>query len=106
MLESTRLADCTAGELLQLFRTGQASPVEAARAVHERIARLNPSLNAFCFVAPDASLQAARDSKARWLNFRKTGAPCGELDGVPVSIKDLILTRGWPFAVTAVNLAG
>ena len=96
MLESTRLADCAAGELLQLFRTGQASPVEAARAVHERIARLNPSLNAFCFVAPDASLQAARDSEARWLNFRKTGAPCGELDGVPVSIKDLILTEGWP----------
>ena len=96
VLESTRLADCTAGELLQLFRTGQASPVEAARAVHERIARLNPSLNAFCFVAPDASLQAARDSEARWLNFLKTGAPCGELDGVPVSIKDLILTRGWP----------
>ena len=96
VLESTRLADCAAGELLQLFRTGQASPVEAARAVHERIARLNPSLNAFCFVAPDASLQAARDSEARWLNFRKTGAPCGELDGVPVSIKDLILTEGWP----------
>ena len=96
MPEATRLADCTAGELLQLFRTGQASPVEAARAVHERISRLNPSLNAFCFVAPDASLLAARDSEARWLNFRKTGAPCGELDGVPVSIKDLILTRGWP----------
>ena len=96
MLESTRLADCAASELLQLFRTGQASPVEAARAVHERIARLNPSLNAFCFVAPDASLQAARDSEAHWLNFRKTGAPCGELDGVPVSIKDLILTQGWP----------
>ena len=93
---ATDLADCTASELLQLYRTGQASPVEAARAVHERIARLNPSLNAFCFVAPDASAQAARTSEARWLDHRKTGAPCGELDGVPVSIKDLILTRGWP----------
>jgi aspartyl-tRNA(Asn)/glutamyl-tRNA(Gln) amidotransferase subunit A len=92
----TQLADCSASELLQLYRTGQASPVEAAQAVHERIARLNTRLNAFCFVDPDASLQAARDSEARWLNHRNTGAPCGELDGVPVSIKDLILTRGWP----------
>ena len=96
MSAATHLADCTASELLQLYRTGQASPVEAARAVHERIARLNPSLNAFCFVAPDESRQAARASEARWIDFRKTGAPCGELDGVPVSIKDLILARGWP----------
>ena len=96
MSAATHLADCTASELLQLYRTGQASPVEAARAVHERIARLNPSLNAFCFIAPDESRQAARASEARWIDFRKTGAPCGELDGVPVSIKDLILARGWP----------
>ncbi len=90
------LADCSAGELLQLYRSGKASPVEATRAVHERIAQLNPSLNAFCLLAADASLQAARDSEARWQAWRRTGAPCGELDGVPVSIKDLILTRGWP----------
>ena len=96
MHAATHLADCTASELLQLYRSGQASPVDAARAVHERIARLNPRLNAFCFVAPDASRQAARESEARWHAFRKTGAPCGELEGVPVSIKDLILTQGWP----------
>ncbi len=96
MPAATHLADCSASELLQLYRTGQASPVEATRAVHERIARLNSRLNAFCFVAPDASLQAARNSEARWQAWRKTGAPCGEIDGVPVSIKDLILTRGWP----------
>lgn len=94
------LADCTATELLQLYKTGQASPVEATRAVLARIERLNPQLNAFCLVAHESALQAAKDSEARWQRFRKNsgsrGDSCGELDGVPVSIKDLILTRGMP----------
>lgn len=90
------LADCTATELLQLYRSGQASPVEATRAVLARIDTLNPTLNAFCLVAQESALQSARDSEARWQKFRQGGAPCGELDGVPVSIKDLILTRGMP----------
>jgi len=95
-MPATQLADCSASELLQLYRTGQASPVEVAQAVHERIARLNPVLNAYCFIAPDASLRAAQESEERWLAYRKTGAPCRMLDGVPTSIKDLILTRDWP----------
>lgn len=90
--QPTDLADCTASELLRLYRSRQASPVEAVRAVHDRIERLNPALGAYCLVAPDRSLDAARASEARWMN----GAPCGELDGLPVSIKDLILTAGWP----------
>ncbi|WP_372828279.1 amidase [Polaromonas sp.] len=90
------LADCTATELLQLYQTGQASPVEATAAVLARIDTLNPRLNAFCMVAHESALQSARDSEARWQRFRQGGAPCGDLEGVPVSIKDLILTRGMP----------
>lgn len=90
------LADCTATELLQLYKSGQASPVDATRAVLTRIDALNPALNAFCLVAQESALQSARDSEARWQKFRQGGEPCGELDGVPVSIKDLILTRGMP----------
>jgi aspartyl-tRNA(Asn)/glutamyl-tRNA(Gln) amidotransferase subunit A len=92
----TDLADCTATELLQLYQTGEASPVDATRAVLARIDALNPQLNAFYLVAHETALQAARDSETRWQKFREGGAPCGELDGVPVSIKDLILTRGMP----------
>ena len=89
---ATDLADCTATELLQLFRTGQASPVEATRAAQARIERLNARINAFCYLATEEAAQSARDSEARWAK----GAPCGLLDGVPTSIKDLILTRGMP----------
>jgi aspartyl-tRNA(Asn)/glutamyl-tRNA(Gln) amidotransferase subunit A len=92
MTTATDLADCTATELLQLYRTRQASPVEALRAVLARVERLQPVLNAFCWLAPDEALESARASEQRW----REGRPAGALDGVPVSIKDLILTRGWP----------
>lgn len=88
----TELADLTACELLALYRTGQASPVEATRAVLTRIEALDPVLDAFCLVDAESALASARASEARW----RQGAPSGELDGVPTSIKDLILTRGWP----------
>ena len=86
------LAECSATELLELYRSRAASPVEATQAVLDRIARLNPALRAFCWVDGEAALRAARASETRW----QAGAPCGPLDGVPTSIKDLILTRGWP----------
>ena len=92
MPPATDLADCSATELLQLYRSRQASPVEATRAVLARIDQLNPRLNAFCHLAPDEALASAQASEARW----REGRPMGVLDGVPTSIKDLILTRGWP----------
>jgi aspartyl-tRNA(Asn)/glutamyl-tRNA(Gln) amidotransferase subunit A len=86
------LADCTATELVQLYRTGRASPVEATQAVLSRIGEIDRMLNAFCLVDADRALESAKGSEARW----RDGAPQDLLDGVPVSIKDLILTRGWP----------
>ena len=91
-MPATDLADCSALTLLALYRAGDASPVEATRAVLARIERFNPLLNAFCHLAPDEAIAAARASEARW----RRNSPCGELDGVPVSIKDLILAAGWP----------
>lgn len=90
------LGSLTAAQMLALYRSGQASPVEVAQAVLARIAALNPVLNAYCLVDADAALAAARDSEARWQRHRREGTPVGPLDGVPVSIKDIILTRGWP----------
>ena len=89
---TTHLANLTAIELLQLYRTHQASPVDATRAVLERIDQLNPLLNAYCVIDAESALASARQSEARW----QQNAPIDILDGIPVSIKDLILTRGWP----------
>ncbi len=91
-MPATDLADCTATELLALYRSHQASPVEATQAVLARIARHNGTLRAFVHVAADEALASAALSEARW----QRDAPGGALDGVPASIKDLILTRGWP----------
>ena len=85
------LCSLTAAELLDAYRKHDLSPVEVTRAVLERIERVNPKLNAFCLVS-DRALDEAKASEERWL----AGQPRGLLDGVPVSIKDLILTRGWP----------
>jgi aspartyl-tRNA(Asn)/glutamyl-tRNA(Gln) amidotransferase subunit A len=89
---TTDLADRSATELLRLFRRREASPVEAARACLARIDRLNDRFGAFCLVDADGALVAARGSEARWA----VGKPEGLLDGVPTSIKDLVLVEGWP----------
>lgn len=81
-----------ATELLQRYRSRELSPVEVARAVLDRAERSQPVLNAFCLLDRDAAMAGARASEARW----QRGEPMGLLDGVPVSIKDIILTRGWP----------
>jgi aspartyl-tRNA(Asn)/glutamyl-tRNA(Gln) amidotransferase subunit A len=81
----------TASELLEGFRKKTLSPVEVTQAVLARIEQLNPKLNAFCLVS-ESALEEAKASEARWT----AGQPRGLLDGVPVSIKDIILTKGWP----------
>jgi aspartyl-tRNA(Asn)/glutamyl-tRNA(Gln) amidotransferase subunit A len=93
---TTHLVDCTATELLALYKTGQASPVEAHTAVFQRIDKLNQTLKAFCHLAHESSAQAAIQSEAAWTAHRQRGAAVRALEGVPTSIKDLILTAGMP----------
>ncbi|MCD6044749.1 MAG: amidase, partial [Burkholderiales bacterium] len=85
------LCALTATELVESFRKKTLSPVDVAKAVLARIDKLNPVLNAFNLVS-DKALDEAKASEARWA----AGQPRGLLDGVPVSIKDIILTKGWP----------
>ncbi len=86
------LADCPASELLQLYRRRRASPVEAVEACLTRIGRLAGPYGAFCLVDAEGAREAARQSEARWT----AGRPQGLLDGVPTTIKDLVLVEGWP----------
>jgi aspartyl-tRNA(Asn)/glutamyl-tRNA(Gln) amidotransferase subunit A len=88
----TGLAMMSATELLARYRKKKLSPVEAVAAALDRIERLNGAINAYCLVDRDGALKAARASERRW----RRGAPMGPLDGVPVGVKDLLLTRTWP----------
>ncbi|MFC9893615.1 amidase [Nocardia sp. NPDC127579] len=82
----------SAVELVTAYSTGALSPVEATRAALDAIAERDPELNAFCLVDPERALIQAKESEARWLS----GHVQGLLDGVPISIKDIFLTEGWP----------
>ena len=89
MTDLTRL---TATELSGLYQSGAASPVNVAHQVLAKIERVNSVLNAFCFTDPDTTLKQAQASEQRW----RQGQPLGAMDGVPVAVKDSILTQGWP----------
>lgn len=84
------LAFTSAAELGRLIARREVSPVEVARLVLERIAALNPKLNAFQAVDEKGALAAARDAEQAVLR----GELRGPLHGVPLSVKDLFWTRG------------
>ena len=84
--------EMTATQLVAAYATRELSPVEATTAVLERIAQVDGQLGAYCLVDHDAALQQARAAESRW----HAGYPQGLLDGVPISIKDVFLTAGWP----------
>jgi len=88
----TDLTQATATELSNLYQSGAASPVAVAEQVLAKIKRLNPVLNAFCFTDPETTLKQAQASELRW----QQGQQLSRLDGVPVAVKDSILTQGWP----------
>lgn len=85
-------AGMTATELLAEYRAGRLSPVEATTDALARIDERNADVNAFCLVDKEKALAEAAESAARW----RAGEQRGLLDGVPVSVKDILLTRGWP----------
>ncbi len=78
--------------LLELYRSRQLSPVAVMQETLARLERYEGALNAFVLYDPDSAMQAARESEARW----HRGEPRGLLDGIPVALKDTLLTTGWP----------
>ena len=86
------IAKLTATELAARYRTKALSPVEATKAALDQIERLNGAVNAYCLVDGERALEQAKESEARWMRDE----PLGPLDGVTTSIKDIILSEGWP----------
>ncbi len=86
------LTALSATELVRLYRQRALSPVAVTRAVLNRIESKNPAINAFVVIDTKGALAAAAESEARW----GRGEPLGLLDGVPISVKDLLAQRGLP----------
>jgi len=82
----------TVADLLRAYRRGQVTPTAVAEAALARIRSLEPTLNAFQLLDEAGALEAAAAADARWAE----GRPLGPLDGVPLTIKDIVATKGWP----------
>lgn len=72
------------------LRARRLSPIEVVDAMLARMERLEPHLHAFCTPAPDLARAEAQRIEADIM----AGRPLGPLAGVPISHKDLILTKG------------
>ncbi|MGW0532186.1 amidase [Streptomyces sp. NPDC003032] len=88
----SELTDLTAVQLVDGYRKGEFSPVDAARAVLRRAEEMQPAVNAFVRMEAETALEQAGASADRW----RRGEPQGLVDGVPVSVKDMLLLRGGP----------
>lgn len=88
----TDIHDLTAAELSQAFARKELSPVEATQAALTRIDAWEPKINAMYLVHREQALAAAREAQARW----QAGSPRSPLDGVPITLKENIATRGDP----------
>lgn len=82
----------SASQLVAGFRQRTLSPVEVMCAVLDRITKLDPVVNAFCALDEEGAMSAAGEAERRWMR----GEPRGPLDGVPVSVKDLVAVAGLP----------
>ncbi|MEF2551721.1 amidase [Aurantimonas sp. A2-1-M11] len=86
--ESWRL---DASALVEGYRQGAIDPMATVDEALSRIARIDPSLNAFVCLSPTARAEAEASAE-RWRN----GTPQGALDGVPVAVKDNLAVAGMP----------
>jgi aspartyl-tRNA(Asn)/glutamyl-tRNA(Gln) amidotransferase subunit A len=87
-----RLSYMSASEALKRYREKSLSPVEATQAALARMDAVEAKLNAFMTRDHESALAEAKASEARWAR----GEPLGPLDGVTVTIKDLIPMKGLP----------
>ncbi|MEW6555390.1 MAG: amidase family protein [Actinomycetota bacterium] len=76
-------------ELITAYEKGELSPREAIRELGDRIDRVNPLINAFVTLLPEAAEEAAKKSEEAYRQGKAR-----PLEGVPVAIKDNIHSKG------------
>jgi aspartyl-tRNA(Asn)/glutamyl-tRNA(Gln) amidotransferase subunit A len=91
-MDSETLCFMPAVEIAEQIRTKRLSPVEYMQAVLARIEALEPKVNAFAYLAADRAMEAAKRAEAALMRDERIG----RLHGVPVTIKDLAITKDMP----------
>src|SRR5215468_2857684 len=89
-MNETDICFTPGAELAQAIRARKLSAVEVTKAVLDRIALLEPRLNAFAYLAAEEAMESARAAD----HALAAGEPVGPLHGVPVTIKDHEAVRG------------
>src|ERR1700692_2231011 len=93
----TSLHDLSAVALIAALRARQFSPSEVLEDILAHVAVWEPHIKALYAFDPDGARAVAKASTERW----HKGEPTGLLDGVPVTIKDNIATKGVPVPLGA-----
>ncbi|WP_375479420.1 Asp-tRNA(Asn)/Glu-tRNA(Gln) amidotransferase subunit GatA [uncultured Jatrophihabitans sp.] len=96
------LTTMTAAALAALVADGSASAVEVAQAHLDRVDAVDGSVHAFLHVDADGALAAARAVD----DARAAGRPLGPLAGVPLAMKDVVVTAGVPTTAGSKILQG
>ncbi|MTH80193.1 amidase [Paracoccus aestuariivivens] len=84
------ILDLPARHILAAFRSRELSPVDYTHALIARVEASEPSVQALWLFRPERALDEARLSEQRY----RRDEPLGLLDGMPVTVKELIATRG------------
>lgn len=87
----TKINLLSATDLLKKYADNSLSPVTVLKEVYDAIDRHDGSVNAFVMLDRDGAMKAAKASEKRWAQ----GNPMGILDGVPTTVKDVVVAKGW-----------
>src|SRR5882724_4973370 len=96
----TSLHDLSAVDLIAGYRARQFSPSEVLDDLLSHIAAWEPHIKALYAFDPKSARAVAKASTDRW----HRDEPTGVLDGVPVTIKDNIATKGQPVPLGAASV--
>lgn len=78
--------------ILEGFKSKALSPVDYMNALIKRVEEREPEVAALWLFRPEHALSEAKAAEARWM----ADTPQGALDGVPVTIKEILATEGDP----------
>ncbi len=98
----SELVTATAAQLSQRLRAKEVSAVEVTQAHLDRIAQVDGDVHAFLHVNADEALTTARDVDER----RARGEELHPLAGVPIAVKDVVVTKGQPTTAASKMLEG